>query len=179
MRLPFWLYVLASLALLVLDCLTPVESVEWVLHVLLVWGVTLSASPRQIFWAGGISSACVVVGAWVSPGSYLPNWLLLVDRVVVMSAIWIIVSTSIRYRKAEDLRRSTSLQLEESLREIKVLRGIIPICMSCKRIRSDSGAWHQIEVYIRDHSEAEFSHGLCEECKQRLYPEFSALPTDS
>lgn len=177
--MPFWLYVLGSLGLLVLDCLTPVESVEWVLHVLLVWGLTLSASPRQISWAGGISSACVLVGAWVSPGSYLPNWLLLVDRVVVMSAIWIIVSTSIRYRKAEDLRRSTSLQLEESMREIKVLRGIIPICMSCKRIRSDSGAWHQLEVYIRDHSEAEFSHGLCEECKQTLYPEFSALPTDS
>ena len=177
MRLPFWLYVLASLALLALDCLTPVESVEWVLHVLLVWGVALSASPRQIFWAGGVSSACVVMGAWVSPGSYLPHWLLLADRVVVICAIWIIVSTSIRYRKAEDLRRGTLLQLEESLREIKVLRGIIPICMSCKRIRSDSGAWHQLEVYIQDHSEAEFSHGICEECTHKLYPDFSPEPT--
>ena len=51
-----------------------------------------------------------------------------------------------------------------------ILRGILPICASCKRIRNQSGDWEQVEVYIREHTEAEFSHGICPECRERLYP---------
>lgn len=57
--------------------------------------------------------------------------------------------------------------------EVKVLRGLLPICASCKEIRDDKGYWHQIESYIRDHSEAEFSHGICPKCAQRLYPKYN------
>ena len=53
---------------------------------------------------------------------------------------------------------------------IKTLRGIVPICSGCKKIRDDQGSWHQVEVYVHDHSEAEFSHGLCPDCLKRLYP---------
>ena len=56
--------------------------------------------------------------------------------------------------------------------EVKTLRGLLPICASCKEIRDDKGYWHQIESYIADHSEAEFSHGICPKCAERLYPEF-------
>lgn len=56
--------------------------------------------------------------------------------------------------------------------EINTLRGIIPICSSCKRIRDDKGYWQQVEVYVRDRSEAEFSHSICPECVEKLYPEF-------
>lgn len=62
--------------------------------------------------------------------------------------------------------------LQEAMDEIKILRGVLPICASCKKIRNDAGYWEQIEVYIRDHSEADFSHGICEECALKLYPEF-------
>lgn len=55
-------------------------------------------------------------------------------------------------------------QLEESRREIHALQGILPICAGCKKIRDDEGFWQQVEVYISEHSEAEFSHGLCPEC---------------
>lgn len=55
---------------------------------------------------------------------------------------------------------------------IKILNGLLPICASCKKIRDDEGSWNQIESYIRDHSEAEFSHGICPDCAKRLYPEF-------
>ncbi len=55
--------------------------------------------------------------------------------------------------------------------EINTLRGIVPICAQCKKIRDDTGFWQQVEVYVRDHSEAEFSHGLCPECIKDLYPE--------
>jgi len=55
---------------------------------------------------------------------------------------------------------------------VKKLSGMLPICASCKKIRDDKGYWTQIEAYIRDHSEAEFSHGICPECMKKLYPEF-------
>jgi hypothetical protein len=51
------------------------------------------------------------------------------------------------------------------------LTGFLPICASCKKIRDDKGYWEQVEVYIRDHSEAEFSHGICPECMKKLYPD--------
>ena len=63
-------------------------------------------------------------------------------------------------------------QLQESLSQIKTLKGLLPICASCKKIRDDKGYWNQIENYIREHSEAEFSHGICPECAKKLYPEF-------
>jgi hypothetical protein len=57
-------------------------------------------------------------------------------------------------------------------REIKALRGILPICSSCKKIRAEDGSWKQLEVYMSEHSSAEFSHGLCVECAEKLYPEY-------
>jgi GAF domain-containing protein len=64
-------------------------------------------------------------------------------------------------------------ELKEALANIKTLKGLIPICASCKKIRTDEGFWQQVDVYIRDHSEVEFSHGICPDCLKKLYPEFS------
>ena len=61
--------------------------------------------------------------------------------------------------------------LQKALDEIKTLRGILPICAACKKIRNDDGYWQQIESYISEHSDAAFSHGICEECARELYPE--------
>lgn len=61
--------------------------------------------------------------------------------------------------------------MDEALANIRVLRGLLPICFSCKKIRDDSGYWSQIEVYIRD--QADFSHGVCPECLRKLYPEYA------
>lgn len=67
---------------------------------------------------------------------------------------------------------SANKKLEQALIDIKQLSGMLPICSSCKKIRNDSGYWQQIETYIRDHSEVEFSHGICPDCAKKLYPEF-------
>lgn len=63
-------------------------------------------------------------------------------------------------------------ELRQAREEISVLRGIIPICASCKNIRDDAGYWQRIEDYVTSHSAAEFSHGLCPDCAVKLYPEF-------
>jgi CheY-like chemotaxis protein len=75
------------------------------------------------------------------------------------------------HRKAreEDLRRSNE-ELQQALKEVKALRGLIPICASCKKIRNDGGFWQQLEDYLSEHSGVEFSHGLCQPCIKKLYP---------
>ncbi len=61
-------------------------------------------------------------------------------------------------------------ELEQAHEEIRSLGGLLPICSSCKSIRDDEGYWHQVEVYIRDRSDADFSHGMCPGCVEKLYP---------
>jgi len=62
-------------------------------------------------------------------------------------------------------------ELQEALKEIKTLKGIIPICSNCKNIRNDEGAWDRLEEYISEKSNAEFSHGICPDCAKKLYPD--------
>jgi len=62
-------------------------------------------------------------------------------------------------------------QLTEAMGRVKQLSGMLPICASCKKIRNDAGYWTQIESYIKEHSEAEFTHGICPECAEKLYPD--------
>ncbi|MCB0211156.1 MAG: response regulator [Anaerolineae bacterium] len=74
-------------------------------------------------------------------------------------------------RLNEALRRSNT-ELQDALDHIKTLTGLLPICAQCKKIRDDTGYWHEVEVYIREHSNADFSHGLCPQCLKTLYPDF-------
>jgi len=69
-------------------------------------------------------------------------------------------------------------KLQDALARVKTLSGLLPICASCKKIRDDSGYWNQIESYIRDRSEAEFSHGICPECTKKLYPDLDIYDED-
>lgn len=87
----------------------------------------------------------------------------------VSSALALKQETDRRKAREQDLRRSNE-ELQRALREVKVLRGLIPICASCKKIRNDCGFWQQLEEYLSEHSEAEFSHGLCQPCIKKLYP---------
>lgn len=72
-----------------------------------------------------------------------------------------------------ELAQERADRLEKAQKEIKILRGIIPICASCKKIRTDEGYWQQVETYISDHSEVLFSHAICPDCMKKLYPGFS------
>jgi len=70
-----------------------------------------------------------------------------------------------------EARERLILELQNALAQVQTLSGLLPICSSCKKIRDDEGYWNQLEVYIQEHSEAVFSHGLCPECAKKLYPE--------
>lgn len=76
-------------------------------------------------------------------------------------------------KKAEEERERLIEELQETLAKVKMLSGLLPICANCKKIRDDKGYWNQIESYIRDHSEAKFSHSICPDCAKKLYPELN------
>ena len=90
---------------------------------------------------------------------------------VTVLFLFLIAWFSLRIDRATRQRERIIGELEDALAEIKTLRGIVPICTSCKKIRDDGGYWHQVESYVRDHSEAEFSHSICPECAKNLYPD--------
>lgn len=75
-------------------------------------------------------------------------------------------------RQIETQRNQLVKDLQEAAAKIKVLRGMLPICTFCKKIRDDNGYWEQLESYISVHSEAEFSHGICPVCLKAHYPEY-------
>jgi len=75
-------------------------------------------------------------------------------------------------KKAEMERDRVIEELKQALSEVKTLRGFLPICANCKKIRDDSGYWTRIEAYIEEHSDAQFSHGICPECAKKLYPSY-------
>ncbi|MEE4363294.1 MAG: HAMP domain-containing protein [Desulfotignum sp.] len=72
--------------------------------------------------------------------------------------------------KLETRVKERTMELETALSKIKTLKGLLPICMHCKKIRDDKGYWKQMEAYIQKNSEAEFSHSICEECAHKYYP---------
>jgi len=87
------------------------------------------------------------------------------------------VSSALALKKERDTRKAReqellmrTQELEQALREVKVLHGLIPICAKCKRVRTDNGDWQYLEEYIQTHSEAEFSHGICQVCMKEVYP---------
>jgi len=73
--------------------------------------------------------------------------------------------------RSEKQREKLIEELQTAFAKVKTLSGLLPICSHCKKIRDDKGYWNQIETYIRDHSEAEFSHGICQECAKKYYPD--------
>jgi sigma-B regulation protein RsbU (phosphoserine phosphatase) len=77
-----------------------------------------------------------------------------------------------RIIQLEKTLRQKNKELRDALAQVKQLKGLLPICMFCKKIRNDENYWQQIEDYVARHSEADFSHGICPECLEKQYPEY-------
>lgn len=95
-----------------------------------------------------------------------------VDSHILSSKVKVFLELHLYKKELELLNeelKSKNIKLEESLSEIKTLKGILPICANCKKIKDDKGYWSEVETYIQNHTDAEFSHGLCENCTIELY----------
>jgi K+-sensing histidine kinase KdpD len=95
----------------------------------------------------------------------------LVQAVVFGSVSLLVASLEKQRRQAIWSLEEANRKLRASVDEIKTLRGILPVCSYCKRIRTETNTWAQLETYIHDHSEAEFSHTLCPDCLRKYYPD--------
>jgi len=85
-----------------------------------------------------------------------------------------VIIRDITERKTAEIKQRQLIQeLQAALAKVKNLSGLLPICASCKKIRDLQGYWHHLEIYIRNHTEADFSHGICPDCRSKLYPEHS------
>jgi hypothetical protein len=118
-------------------------------------------------------------GPWSAPGQPVALrvqavWYLTRTFQVLFLTAFIVLAAAlvqIRIRTLSAREAELSQKVEEALGEVRMLSGLLPICSSCKKIRDDGGAWHQVESYVRDHSEATFTHGICPDCVQKLYPD--------
>jgi len=89
-----------------------------------------------------------------------------------LAAIALQNSRAVEERDRSDQARERLIEeLKDSLAKVRTLSGLLPICANCKQIRNDQGYWERIETYIQQHSDAEFSHGICPDCARKLYPE--------
>ena len=128
------------------------------LYVTPVAWLALWSSKKQaslVVSAAAICTALSIVGfVMMSHGEV---WIDMVNRAIAIFIIWMTAILSVLRKRAEE--------------ETKILRGLLPICSYCKKVRDDKGYWKQIEVYIAANSQADFSHGLCPECGLEHYPD--------
>jgi hypothetical protein len=129
-----------------------VAPVAWIA----LWSSKKEAS-LVIAAATGCTVLCIVGFFFASSGVL---WIGVVNRAIAIFMIWVTAILSLARKQAEE--------------ETKILRGLLPICSYCKKVRDDKGYWKQIEVYIAANSQADFTHGLCPECSVRHYPEVFA-----
>ncbi|HXH71317.1 MAG TPA: hypothetical protein VNI58_00675 [Mariprofundaceae bacterium] len=122
--------------------------------VLLVTGIVLAA--LLLDWSSTLLLSTPQVEAWM-----------LIDILIAS-----VIATPITYTLLKLLQRSHRQQLElaDALAEVRELKGLLPVCAGCKRVRDDDGYWEQIDVYIHKHTRAEITHGLCPACVDRYYP---------
>lgn len=150
-RLP--LYLVALAAGLLLDSLTPYGAAEWLIGLLLVCIAIVMGEVEEMLLVAGAVALCVLAGLWLSPAGQISFGMEAANRagglVVISVAVWV----ARRRRIAE--------------RELHTLRGLLPICAACKKIRNEEDQWENLERYITERSQAQFTHSLCPVCFER------------
>ena len=133
-----------------------------------------------IFFLSGLAIRGTLMGLGPFAQPRQNESLLLLQAFMAVTSVMIMaLATVVAERKrAEANLEKLVLELQGALSRIKSLKGLLPICSACKKIRDDKGYWNNIESYIRHHSEADFTHGLCPSCAQKLYVEESGIVSD-
>jgi len=134
--------------------------------------ITLWSASRRFTLIVTVGASILTVVGLFYPLYGGANWLAVTNRVLSLITIWVAAILVLLHKQAEKERDVLVRQLQDALANIKTLHGLLPICSSCKKIRDDHGYWNQVETYIGAHSDVEFTHGLCPECIEKLYPDY-------
>lgn len=147
-----------------------------VLLIIVAWALILPASFRYQLAA----VSCLVVSfvtAYALQGPAGTAALVSTAPVLTLGVVLTLVGSLSRHRSKRELflalheQRTLRGALEEAIAEIRTLRGIVPICSYCHKIRDEAGAWHRVDAYVSRHTHAEFSHGFCPTCLETHFPE--------
>jgi len=129
----------------------------------------LKCHAKQGYKVGDVRGGISVVLPNFPKANYMP--LIFGYGIAAVLGCFIIYIAGTMLDKRERKQQELISDLQDALDEIKTLRGIVPICSFCKKVRDDKGFWSQVEAYVSQHTEAKFSHGICPECKIKYYPE--------
>jgi hypothetical protein len=164
----FLLYATAFPGAVALDFVTPLGIADWLLEVILVWIACVWGSRRETVAVAVAGSATMIAGLWSSPSTVVTLSVGILNRLVAIAVMWTMVHVANRRRLAEEAH-------QKDVAHIRVLQGLLPICASCKAIRSESGEWHTLEHYFSAHSDAQLTHGLCPTCTAKYMEELNTL----
>jgi hypothetical protein len=159
------LTVIAAIAVLVLDAVTPLGLAVWLLQVALVWVATFWADRRQIIAVAAVCATFIVLGYWLSPKTGPTSWVDQSNVLLGLGTVAALTHSCLRRMANEQARRKAA---EEVGQMVRIVSGLLPMCAWCRKIRSETGSWEQWETYIRRHSHVEFTHGICQECAGRF-----------
>jgi len=172
MNIKIVLTLVAASTILLLDTVTPLGLAIWFLQVALVWGATLWATQRrQIVIIATVCAVFIALDLWLSPHVQPITWINITNQLLGIGAIVGLTHSCLYRIAAEDARRKTAQELKKSQETVRTLSGLLPICAWCKKIRNEIGAWEPLEIYIHNHSNTEFTHGMCQECSERMKSE--------
>jgi Flp pilus assembly protein TadB len=153
------------------DLFIPLGVAVGVLYVAVIL-LTLNSPQNKGTVIFAVASSLLIVFAFFHKPPVAFMWKVLFNRGISLFAVWITAMLGIQRNRTERQRNEILHERENALDEIKILRGLLPICASCKKIRDDNGYWTQIEGYIKEHSEASFTHSVCPDCARKLYPDY-------
>ncbi len=159
--------VLACLIFIV-DLLLPLGVAVGVLYTTLVLFSMWSPHRRFILLVATGVSVLTVLAFFLDPGE--ANWMAVSNRLISLFTIWVATILSFLHKRDQEERERLILELQDSLEHIKTLRGLLPICVSCKKVRNGQGYWKSIDTYVSERSEAQITHGICPDCFTHYYP---------
>jgi hypothetical protein len=184
-RLVLVISVLGTASILALQIIRPPDSLTVTrFEMMMIVGFFTALPNRAVKQAlPAITLAIGSLGILVVRPSHIPGYEIVTIAFTFGLAIALGILVTVRRERlqqneANALRAEQELTaaLEQTLSELRVLRGVLPTCAHCRRIRADTGEWQQMELYVREHSEAEFSHGTCPTCAAELYPDIPPAP---
>lgn len=167
----FIITIIVTLMLGVVDWVSGFELQFFVFYFIPVAVAGWTCTPGRAYFVAILSAAVWYASDWFSGHPYIHISYAFWNTAIRLLAFMILGYAVIRIRVLLLAERKISSDLQTALSEVKTLKGLLPICAGCKKIRNDKGYWQQIEEYIEKYSDAQFTHGYCQQCLDKLLKE--------
>lgn len=164
----FILSLIITLVVFVIDWLTGYELQFFVFYFIPIGVAGLRCAPVTAYFIAILSGISWLVSDWLSGYPFRHLSYDIWNNTIRIIAFVVLAFAFVKIKHLIEADRKLSNELKASLSEIKTLKGLLPICAVCKKIRDDNGYWQQLEEYIAMHSDAQFTHGFCRECAAKI-----------